>query len=221
MPASYAGTQVFNLSTGNVVDSNTGKITTPDTNLTFTVSSRSSCRTYEAAFFAFDGNLYSKYCDNTQPIVPNVITLHYQNAEVSPVQLILTSAGDSSIFQGRNVQSWRLYGSNNGSSWNLIKDNTYPWFLIPIDDVTNYEPVTFLDNNNYFSYLKFEVYETVASDADAVQFSELKINGDYRNLCPFKGNSANANNFIGSIKSNSPASTKSNGAGSCQNAVTR
>lgn len=40
-------------------------------------------------------------------------------------------------------------------------------------------------------------------------------------ICEFKGNSSSANNFQGGLKSNSPASTKSNGAGSCQNSAIR
>jgi len=39
--------------------------------------------------------------------------------------------------------------------------------------------------------------------------------------CAFKGNSASAGNSTGTLNSKSPASTKSNGAGACQNSLTR
>lgn len=216
---SFAGIQLYNLSTG-VIDAVNSKVLTDTTALNFTVNNPPACAGSESSINVFDGNPYSKYCYNNYPFDSNAIVLHYLNSEVNPVQLGLTTASDSQIWYSRNPLNWRLFGSNNGTSWTLIEDNTYSNFLVPLNNITDYEPVTFLSNTNFYSYLKFEVVTTF-HPTNTIQYSELRILGQYRFTCPFKGNSEFANNLTGQNKSSSPASTKSQGSGACQNAVTR
>ena len=217
----HASVEVFNLSTGSI-NTTTNTVTTSDTAINFTVGSSSSCAQSETAIFAFDSNVNSKYCYDSSPFSSNAITLHYLNAEVNPLLLTLTTANDSATWSERNPLRWKLYGSNDGTNWALIRDNTYFDFLVPTTNVTDYDYDSFLDYTGYHSYLKFEIV-SLLGDTNTTQFSELKIMGNFNLVptCAFKGNSSTARNSIGQSKSNSPAPTRSNGAGACQNASSR
>lgn len=215
----HASVEVFNLSTGSI-NTTTNTVTTNTTSVIFTVSGSGSCAPSETAIYAFDGNVNSKYCYS--PFSTYALTLHYLNAEVNPLLLTLTTANDSASWSERNPLRWKLYGSNDGTNWALIRDNTYPEFLVPTTNVTDYEYDSFLDYTGYHSYLKFEIV-SLLGDTNTTQFSELKIMGNFNLVptCAFKGNSSTARNSIGQSKSNSPAPTRSNGAGACQNASSR
>lgn len=215
--------QVLNLSSGSInTSTNTVTVPTSSIPINFTVNASSSCAPSELAIYAFDGNVYSKYCYDSAPLSSNTITLHYLNAVVNPRQLTLTTASDSTTYPERNPLRWKLYGSSDGASWTLIRDNTDSDFLVPIDNVTDYESDSFLDYTAFHSHLKFEIIETLYP-TNIIQFSELKILGNFSYVaaCAFKGNSGSAKNSVGQSKSSSPASSKSNGAGACQNSASR
>lgn len=230
LPQSFAAGGI-NLSTGSIVqDGSPGTILT-STGINFTVTSpgNGSCQPGENISRAFDGSFTSKYCANYYstwaPAIPNEIVINYANGKVNISGLIISTANDA---PHRNPKSWDLYGSNDGISWSLLATNTYSDETLDSLNIFSDYPLVDIAHSNSYSQIKFVVNSIRDSSvgeygSPVVQYSELKVFGIFSpvNLCTYKGNSGSANNSIGGSKSSSPASSKSQGSGACQNSASR
>lgn len=223
----------INLTTGSIVqDGSPGTILT-NTGIYYTVTSpgNGSCQFGENITRAFDGIYTTKYCanyySNYQSALPNEVILSYLNGKVNISGLGISTANDN---PHRNPKTWDLFGSNDKSNWTLIASNTYSDETLDSLNYYSDYPTINIVQPNYFAFIKFVVNTTRDSTiseygSPVVQYSELRLLGSYtansQTSCTFKGSSGDVRNSSGGNKSASPASTKSQGAGACQNAVTR
>lgn len=174
-----------NLSTGNVTTNPvfgvSPGIVTLSNGLKFTSTSSNyySCNggATEDSIYAFDGILGTKYCFNyggPTGVLPNSIILHYLNGSVVINQLEIDTAND---FPSRDPNSWVLYGSFDGINWNYIY--SYSYGLTWNDQLprySSYPSVTFSNNISY-PFIKFEVTDTLISNSNVIQYSELRLFG--------------------------------------------
>ena len=111
----------------------------------------------------FDGNVESKLCtgDLTTPIV-------WKYAEaVEVVSYSLVGARDDATYKSRVLTKWKFYGSNDGTKWDLLDEQT----LETPETVTNYGERNFkLEKAATYLYFKLEPV-----DAAKYQLSELIV----------------------------------------------
>ena len=223
----------INLTTGSIVhDGSPGTILT-NSGINFTVTSpgNGSCQFGENITRAFDGNYVTKYCanyySNYAPSLPNEVVFSYLNGKVNISGLGISTANDA---PHRNPKNWDLYGSNDGSNWTLLASNTYSDETLDSLNYFSDYPTIDIVHSSAFAYIKFVVNSTRDTSVSeygspVVQYSELRLLGTYtpnvQTSCTFKGSSGDARNSSGGNQSASPAATKSQGAGACQNAATR
>lgn len=210
------------LTTGTVVDSNVGSMVSTS-GVEYTVTSPPPCQTFEGIVYAFDGSELTKFCSGfwTSDVSSSII-FTFKSGKVNVNGVKIKTANDSAWFWERNPLSWILSGSNDGIKWTQLKVHSYDPAIVSF--LGNYQdyPAVVVSHVGSFSKLRFQVTSKLDNSSSEIQFSELVFTGIYSgSLCDFKGNSANAKNSTGGNKSSSPANTKSQGAGACQNAATR
>lgn len=210
------------LTTGTVVDLNSGAMVS-SSGIQYTLSSTPPCIDFESVVYAFDGIPGTKFCSGSwSSDVSSSIILTFKSGKVNVSGVKIKTANDSGWYLERNPLSWILSGSNDGIQWTPLKSNLYDSTLVQL--LGNYQdyPFVSVSHVNSYSKLRFQVTEKLDNSSPEIQFSELVFTGTYTgSLCDMKGNSASAKNSVGGIKSSSPANTKSQGAGACQNAATR
>lgn len=116
---------------------------------------------------AFDGNYATKYC--WPSFGESEIEFSLDEA-VEPSYYALMTANDTSGYSQRNPQRWKIYGSGDGESWDLIADvsdgrqrlsaSDFTWHLFRLDGTGSYRYFRiWLDND------------------DIIQFSEIALLG--------------------------------------------
>jgi len=189
-----SNTFLTNLTTGSVstppvFQSSPGTITTKNGHQ-FTVQSymNKSCN-YEGledSVKAFDDTVYTKYCTSSAAKgianLPDEIILHYLNGDSVRVGgLALSTANDES---GRDPLTWTLYGSNDGTNWTSIASHTYPYNNATALERFEMYPLVEFTKSDFYSHLKFAVTNVINPALGVVQYSELRLFGDFADINP-------------------------------------
>lgn len=104
-----------------------------------------SSETYD---FLFDGDVRSKLC--TRDITESIIFKY--DSSIHLVSYSLVNANDDEKYPERTPLVWKLYGSHDGSQWDLIDSQE-----LTETDNTNYQERNFkLSEEAEYSYFKFE-----------------------------------------------------------------
>lgn len=120
----------------------------------------------ERYFNLIDGNQFSKYCINYE----NSFWTSYESAR--PVKLTgysLTAANDS---PDRDPKAWKLYGSNNNSTWTLIDMQEDQMFYDRYN--TNYYECSSVEK---YSYFKLDVFENAGEKN--IQLADWQLFGEF------------------------------------------
>jgi len=119
----------------------------------------------------FDNKLSTKYC--TEKSKPYVIFSMKQPVTVK--YYYIATGDDTSSYTGRNPESWTLYGSNDGTSWNTEIDRVEKGStILEAVDKKYYRFNT--NNTESFKYYKLKI-NSCYSDS-TVQLSEFTLCGD-------------------------------------------
>nr|MCR5264921.1 CotH kinase family protein [Clostridiales bacterium] len=116
---------------------------------------------------AFDGNYATKYC---WPCNGESEIQFRTGDAISPTHYALMTANDTSSYTHRNPQKWKIYGSNDLSSWDLLTEVGDGRSILASADFTWH--VFKLDNPGSYRYFKIWI-----SNDDIVQFSEIALLG--------------------------------------------
>lgn len=122
---------------------------------------------------AFDGNPYTKYL-NFDKLNAGVTVELNQGRVVN--SFTITTAND---FAGRDPTSYKLYGSNSGSSWTLIQQGS---LTLTNNRYTTSSPIAVTNTNAYVYY--FMVFPTTKAgqgcglNCDSMQIGELTYQYD-------------------------------------------
>ena len=144
----------------------------------------------EDSVYAFDGQVesdpYTKYCNSgvAKGInnLPDEIILSYQNGtSVRVTALDMSTANDAT---GRDPVAWTLSGSNDGLNWTEIATHSYPYNNATALARFSKYPLVEFTNTNYFSYLKFAVTNVINPGLGVVQYSGLRLFGDFSSNNP-------------------------------------
>jgi uncharacterized repeat protein (TIGR02543 family) len=135
---------------------------------------------------AFDDSVGTKYCTSGEAKaianLPDEIILHYLNGDSVRVGgLALSTANDE---KGRDPISWILYGSNDGTNWTSIASHTYPYNNATALERKSMYPLVEFTKSSYYSYLKFVVTDVINPGLGVVQYSELRLFGDFNLSSP-------------------------------------
>lgn len=75
----------------------------------------------EGAAMAADGKLYTKWCIDDKSQLPYTIVLDAkQPTKISEYGLV--TGDDTSIYTGRNPQTWKVWGSNDKKTWESVDE---------------------------------------------------------------------------------------------------
>lgn len=114
---------------------------------------------------AFDGSANSKYCWSCY----GECEIQFETtAEITPEYYAFMTANDTSSYSSRNPQKWKIYGSNDKSSWELLAEENDGRSKLLAADFTWH--VFKLDKTGSYKYFKiwFE-------NDDIIQFSEIQL----------------------------------------------
>lgn len=75
----------------------------------------------EGAAKAADGKLYTKWCIDDKQQMPYVILLDAQKP-TKITEYGLVTGDDTSTYKGRNPQTWKVLGSNDKKTWELVDE---------------------------------------------------------------------------------------------------
>ena len=75
----------------------------------------------EGAAMAADGKLYTKWCIDDKQQMPYVIVLDAQKP-TNITEYGLGTGDDTSIYTGRNPQTWKVWGSNDKKTWESVDE---------------------------------------------------------------------------------------------------
>lgn len=75
----------------------------------------------EGAAMAADGKMYTKWCIDDKSQLPYTIVLDAkQPTKISEYGLV--TGDDTSTYKGRNPQTWKVLGSNDKKTWELVDE---------------------------------------------------------------------------------------------------
>ena len=117
-----------------------------------------------------DGNAETKYYGT----VSNCWITMEASADVAVQRYSIVTANDSRQYYNRSLRSWKLEGSNDNATWQLIDAQVdYP---MPFED--QIEVVIPVNDNRKFKYFKFSCTGGVVTNSSStiVQLSEIWIN---------------------------------------------
>jgi hypothetical protein len=130
----------------------------------------------EGAANAFDNNPYTKYLNFDKYNAGVTVKLNEGRIVTG---FTLTTAND---FPGRDPTSYKLYGSNNGTTWTLIQDGN-----LNLSD-SRYNTSAMITVTNSTSYIYYYIFfpTTKAGDGcglncDSMQIAEITFYYDYNN----------------------------------------
>ena len=121
----------------------------------------------EGAENLLDGNPLTKYC------LSHTHTVHVtfrMNEPVSVIGFSVTTGGDTDKFPERNPQTFALYGSNDGSTWEVIGVVGYGHDLLGATSMDEYAFPS--QNTNEYRYFRFGF-----NNNEIMQLSELTLYG--------------------------------------------
>ncbi len=104
----------------------------------------------EGAKNLFDGDPSTKYC------LQHTHTVHVTFRTTEPVSLVgfsVTTGEDTDVFPERNPQTFALYGSNDGNTWELISLVGYGHDLLGAESAVEYAFAA--TNQNAYRYFRF------------------------------------------------------------------
>lgn len=121
----------------------------------------------EGAEKLFDGDVGTKYCtDASSPYV-----VFAMKNPVTVKSYAIATGNDTSSYTGRNPQSWTLYGSTDGNSWNVINNVTNGSVTLKAVDSKYFKFTT----NNTASYKYYKLQITSCVSGSTVQLSEFSL----------------------------------------------
>lgn len=130
----------------------------------------------EGAANAFDNNPYTKYLNFDKYNAGVTVKL---NAGRIVTGFTLTTAND---FPGRDPTSYKLYGSNNGTTWTLIQDGN---LNLSDNRYTTSAMITVTNSTSYIYYYIFfpttKAGEGCGLNCDSMQIAEITFYYDYNN----------------------------------------
>lgn len=135
-------------------------------NSTYTVQ-RDNTQTGEVATNLIDNNITTKFLLFDFRGV--WVQLEYPSAQVAGAYT-LTSANDNMTYTGRNINAWKLLGSNDGTQWTTLDTETGNPFT------ANYQTVKYyFDNSVAYKYYRLDLESVVGGDGSLMQLAEWRL----------------------------------------------